>query len=75
MNRVIDSSGIIICFFFQNYFLFNYMITKIDDHKIKHQLNTEMLIKIIFLKKLNSPDLRTRSTNQTCEHVHGLYKV
>jgi hypothetical protein len=51
------------------------MITKIDDHKIKHQLNTEMLIKIIFLKKLNSPDLRTRSTNQTCEHVHGLYKV
>jgi hypothetical protein len=25
------------------YFLFNYMITKIDDCDIKHQLNTEMV--------------------------------
>jgi hypothetical protein len=37
-----DSTGIIICFFFQNYFLFNHIITKIDDCEIKHQPNTEM---------------------------------
>jgi len=49
------------------------MITKIDHHKIKHQPNTEMLKKI--KKKLNSLDLRTKSTNQTCENVHEIYKV
>ena len=50
-----DSSGIIICFFFQNYFLFNYMIKKIGNHKIKHQPNTKMLKKLIKKqkKKLN----------------------
>jgi hypothetical protein len=36
------------------------MITKIDDHKIKHQLNTEMLIKIFFFKKVKL----ARSKNQ-----------
>ena len=29
-------------FFFKTIFLFNYMITKIDDYEIKHQLNTEI---------------------------------
>jgi hypothetical protein len=37
-----DSTGIIIFFFFKTIFLFNYMITKIDDYEIKHQLNTEI---------------------------------
>jgi hypothetical protein len=36
-----NSNGIIICFF--NYYLFNYMITKIDDCEIKYQPNTKML--------------------------------
>ena len=42
MNRVINSSGIII-YFLKNYFLFKYNITKIDDRKIKHKPNTKML--------------------------------
>jgi hypothetical protein len=29
-------------FFFLIFFLFNYMITKIDDCKIKRQINTEI---------------------------------
>jgi hypothetical protein len=28
--------------FFQNYILFNYLIIKLDDHKITHQHNTDM---------------------------------
>ena len=27
------------------------------------------------LKKLNLPNPKTKSTSQTCEYVHGLYKV
>ena len=33
------------------------MIKKIDNHKIKHQPNTEMLKTIMKKKKLNSSDL------------------
>jgi len=52
------------------------MITKIDNQEIEHQLNTKMLKKKLKKeKKLNSLGLRIRSTNQTREHVHGLYKV
>jgi hypothetical protein len=32
----------IIMFFFQKYVLFNYLIIKLDDRKIKHQPNTKM---------------------------------
>jgi len=43
-----DSIGINNFFFIKkNYNLFNYIITKIEDHKIEHQTNTET-----FLKKL-----------------------
>jgi hypothetical protein len=42
MNRVAWASmpnpGTIICFYY-DYFLFNYMITKINDRKIKYQTN------------------------------------
>jgi len=33
-----------ICFFFQNYLLFNYIITKIVDRKIEYQLNNEIFL-------------------------------
>ena len=39
VNFVMDSTEIIIFF---NYFLFNYMITKIDDCEIKYQSNIKM---------------------------------
>jgi hypothetical protein len=41
VNWVMDSIEIIICFLI--YFLFNYMITKIDNCEIKHQPNTKMI--------------------------------
>jgi hypothetical protein len=31
-------------FFFQNYLLFNYIITKIVDRKIEYQLNNEIFL-------------------------------
>jgi hypothetical protein len=40
-----DSTEIMICFFFfQNYLLFNYIITKIVDRKIEYQLNNEIFL-------------------------------
>jgi hypothetical protein len=48
---VIDSSKIIICFL-KKYFLFNYMITKRDNRKIKFQPNTKMLKTIMEKKKV-----------------------
>jgi hypothetical protein len=39
-----DSTEIMICFFFQNYFLFSYIITKIVDRKIEYQLNNEIFL-------------------------------
>jgi hypothetical protein len=36
-----DSTNIII-YLFLNYFIFNYVIIKIDDRKVKHQSNTEI---------------------------------
>ena len=39
VNCVMDSTEIMIFF---NYFLFNYMITKIDDCEIKYQSNIKM---------------------------------
>ena len=41
-----DSVGINNLFFFYlNYYLFNYMITKINDHKIECQTNIEIFFK------------------------------
>ena len=37
---IVNPIGINNLFFFLNYYLFNYIITKIDDCKIEHQTNT-----------------------------------
>jgi hypothetical protein len=61
MNRVMDSNEILICFFPKLFFV-NYIITKINNHKIKHQSNIEMLKKIKNAKlarpakKVNQPN-------------------
>jgi len=47
-NRVMDSIGINNLFFFLNYCLFNYMITKINYCKYKRQTNTEI---VFFLRR------------------------
>jgi len=57
-----DPTRIII--FFQNYFLFNYMITKIDDCEIKHQPN----IKVLFLDRDNLIKKRSE-TNYEIEFI------
>jgi len=42
VNGVMDTTGI--NNFFRNYCLFNYMIRKIDDRKIKHQPKTKIFL-------------------------------
>jgi hypothetical protein len=42
-----DYIGINNLVFFLNYCLFNYMITKIDDHKIERQTNTKNFLKLL----------------------------
>jgi hypothetical protein len=45
VNWIMDSIGINNLFFFLNYCLFNYMITKMNDRKIESQTNTEIFFK------------------------------
>jgi len=45
VNRIIDFIRINNLFFFLNYCLFNYMITKMNDRKIERQTNTEFFLK------------------------------
>jgi hypothetical protein len=59
MNQVMDSTEIIIWFF--NYFLFNYMVKKIDDRKIEHKPNTETFFLYCnnLIKKQNKTNYET----------------
>jgi hypothetical protein len=56
-------------FFFQNYLLFNYIITKIVDRKIEYQLNNE-----IFLDNDNLIENKMKQMVKKKFSINSIYK-